>query len=201
MNHVSFLAAALTAFVLIVPVELPDKTFVATLLLTTRYRPLPVYLGVISAFFIQCAVAVGAGRLLTLLPSTYIQWFVAAMFAVFAVILFRHARRAQAIEASDEQPVTAEPASWARAFGASFVVLFAAEWGDLSQLLTAGLVAKDYNPIGVFLGSWLGLCAVSGAAVLLGQVLLKRVRASIVTYIASGLCAVFAAITTYAALT
>ncbi len=78
----NFVTAALTAFVLIVPVELPDKTFVASLMLSTRYRALPVYLGVISAFFIQCAVAVGAGKLLTLLPSTYVQWFVAAMFVV-----------------------------------------------------------------------------------------------------------------------
>ncbi len=52
--------------------------------------------------------------------------------------------------------MTAEPVSWLRAFTTSFVVLFAAEWGDLSQLLTAGLVAKGNNPVGVFIGSWLG---------------------------------------------
>jgi putative Ca2+/H+ antiporter (TMEM165/GDT1 family) len=195
------LSALLTAFVLIVPVELPDKTFVATLMLTTRYRPLPVYLGVISAFFIQCAVAVVAGKLLTLLPQTILQWFVAAMFAVFAIILFRQARRAQVIETSDEQPVPAKPATWLRSFTASFLVLFAAEWGDLSQLLTAGLVAKDYPPVAVLIGSWLGLCLVSGAAVLLGRVLLKRVRPSIVTYVAGTLCAVFAIVTAYAAFT
>jgi Ca2+/H+ antiporter, TMEM165/GDT1 family len=196
----NFVTAALTAFVLIVPVELPDKTFVATLLLTTRYRPVPVYLGVISAFFLQCAVAVAAGSLVSLLPANLVQWFVAGMFAVFAVILFRHARQASATEVSDEQPVAAEPASNLRAFTASFVVLFAAEWGDLSQLLTAGLVAKHNNPIAVFIGSWLGLCLVSGLAVLLGRALLKRVRPSVVTYIASTLCAVFAVITAYTAL-
>ena len=53
---------ALTAFLLIVPVELPDKTFVATLVLSTRYPPLPVWLGVVAAFGIQCAVAVGGER-------------------------------------------------------------------------------------------------------------------------------------------
>lgn len=195
----AFVAAAATAFILIVPVELPDKTFVATLLLTTRYRPLPVYLGVISAFFIQCAVAVGAGKLLSLLPSEIVQWVVAVMFAVFAVILFRHGRRAQATEDADGQPNPTRPASRVRAFSASFLVLFAAEWGDLSQLLTAGLVAKGYNPIAVFIGSWIGLCVVSGAAVLLGRALLKRVRPSIITYVASGLCAIFAVITAIAA--
>jgi Ca2+/H+ antiporter, TMEM165/GDT1 family len=198
---VNFVTAALTALILIVPVELPDKTFIATLMLTTRYRAVPVYLGVISAFFLQCAVAVGAGKLVNLLPSNIVQWFVAGMFAVFAVLLFRHARQASVSEASDEQPVAVTPASNFRAFGASFLVLFAAEWGDLSQLLTAGLVAKGNNPIAVFIGAWLGLCLVSGAAVLLGRALLKRVRPSIITYVASALCAVFAIITGYAALT
>jgi putative Ca2+/H+ antiporter (TMEM165/GDT1 family) len=198
---VNYVTAALTAFVLIVPVELPDKTFLATLMLTTRYRALPVYLGVISAFFIQCVVAVAAGKLLTLLPSNVVQWFVAAMFAVFAVILFRHAHQTRADETADEQPMPPEPASALRSYTASFLVLFAAEWGDLSQLLTAGLVAKGNPPFAVFLGSWLGLCLVSGTAVLLGRALLKRVRASVVTYIACGLCAVFAVVTGYAAAT
>jgi putative Ca2+/H+ antiporter (TMEM165/GDT1 family) len=196
---VNFLTAALTAFVLIVPVELPDKTFVATLMLTTRFRSVAVYLGVITAFFIQCLVAVVAGKLVNLLPSELVQWVVTAMFAVFAVILFRHARAAQAMEQSDEASAPVARRNGFRAYGASFLVLFAAEWGDLSQLLTAGLVAKGNNPIAVFLGSWLGLCLVSGVAVLLGRALIKRVRPSIITYVAAALCAVFAVITGIAA--
>jgi Ca2+/H+ antiporter, TMEM165/GDT1 family len=196
---VNFLAAAATAFILIVPVELPDKTFVATLMLTTRYRPLSVWLGVISAFFVQCLVAVLAGKLLNLLPHNIVQWVVAAGFAIFAVMLFRTARQKHIDENSDEATAPVKHTGGLRAFGASFIVLFAAEWGDLSQLLTAGLVAKGNNPIAVFLGSWLGLCLVSGAAVLLGRALLKRVRPSVITYIASGLCAVFAVITAISA--
>ena len=71
-----------------------------------------------------------------------------------------------------------EPKTGLRAVGASFLVLFAAEWGDLSQLLIAGLVASGRNPIATGLGAWLGLAAVSGLAVLLGRWLLKRVRLS-----------------------
>jgi Ca2+/H+ antiporter, TMEM165/GDT1 family len=196
---VNFLAAAATAFILIVPVELPDKTFVATLLLTTRYRPLPVWLGVICAFFVQCLVAVVAGKLLNLLPSNVVQWVVAGMFAVFAILLFRSARQKRVDEDADESSSPVRHTGGIRAFGTSFIVLFAAEWGDLSQLLTAGLVAKGNNPIAVFLGSWLGLCLVSGLAVLLGRALLKRVRPSIITYVAAALCAAFAVITAISA--
>ncbi|MEO8329598.1 MAG: TMEM165/GDT1 family protein, partial [Candidatus Nanopelagicales bacterium] len=38
--------AFFVTFVLILPAELPDKTFIATLVLSTRYRPLAVWLGV-----------------------------------------------------------------------------------------------------------------------------------------------------------
>ncbi len=97
------ITAGLAAFVLIVPVELPDKTFVATLVLATRYRPLPVWLGVVAAFGVQCAIAVAAGGLLTLLPETPVQLAAAALFAVGAVILFRSARGADADEADAER--------------------------------------------------------------------------------------------------
>ena len=195
----SFFLAALTAFVLIVPVELPDKTFVATLMLTTRYRPLPVWVGTIAAFFVQCLVAVAAGQLVTLLPTNVVQWVVAGLFAVFALMLFRAGRQHRATELADEAPGPAQPVSNLRAATASFLVLFAAEWGDLSQLLTASLVAKGNNPFAVFIGSWLGLVFVSGLAVLLGRALLKRVRPSIITYVASALCAVFAVVTAISA--
>jgi putative Ca2+/H+ antiporter (TMEM165/GDT1 family) len=195
----ALLLAAATAFILIIPIELPDKTFVATLMLTTRYRPLPVWLGTVAAFGVQCAVAAGAGTLISLLPENIIEWVVAVLFAAFAVMLFRGARARRIEEETDEAPSPVEHRSGWRAFGATFLVLFAAEWGDLSQIMTAGLVAKGNNPFAVFVGSWLGLITVSGAAVLIGRALLKRVRPSIVTYVAAALCGLFAVITAVAA--
>src|SRR3954449_12665732 len=148
-----FLVAAVTAFLLVVPVELPDKTFVATLVLATRYRALPVWLGVVAAFGVQCLVAVAAGGLIALLPATPVRLVAAALFAVGAVILIRGARRADEVEKEQEDEFASKVSgqatvSAARAAGTSFLVLFAAEWGDLSQLLTAGLVARGGHPVG-----------------------------------------------------
>jgi len=191
---ISFLAAAATAFILIVPVELPDKTFIATLILTTKYRGLQVWLGVIAAFFVQCLVAVAFGRLINLLPHDVVKWLVVSLFVIGAIILFRSARRGDEDEAeTDASPNNVR--SGLRAVVASFLVLFAAEWGDLSQLLTAGLVAKGNNPYATFIGSWLGLVAVSGLAVLLGRWLLKRVRLELVRYVAAGICGALAIVT------
>jgi putative Ca2+/H+ antiporter (TMEM165/GDT1 family) len=196
--------ALLTAFALIVPVELPDKTFVATLVLSTRYRGLPVWLGVVAAFGVQCALAVGFGRVLTLLPDRPVQFLTALTFMIGSFILFRGARKAdvEKAEAENEFGQKASPAR--RGFGAaafSFIVLFTSEWGDLSQLLTAGLVASGHPPVPVFFGAWAGLAVVSGAAVLLGRVLLRRIRLAVVRCVGAMICALLAAITLLGTLT
>ncbi len=187
-----------TAFILIAPVELPDKTFIATLVLSTRYPALPVWLGVLAAFAAQCLLAVTAGTVLTLLPKEPVQGVAALLFGVGALVLFVSARGADAQEKEQEQEYAGklgrDRRGW-RAAVTSFVVLFTAEWGDLSQLLTAGLVAREGAPVSVFLGSFLALAAVSGAAVLLGRALLKRIRLSVIRYLGATVCAVLCGIT------
>jgi putative Ca2+/H+ antiporter (TMEM165/GDT1 family) len=201
---VEWITAAVAAFVLIVPVELPDKTFVAALVLSTRYPPWPVWLGVVAAFGVQCAVAVVAGRLVSLLPDRPVQLVAAALFLIGAIVLFRGARKAQNDTESAEREYEGkvkDTRSGLRAAMFSFLVLFTAEWGDLSQILTASLVAAGRAPWPVFVGSWAGLATVSGAAVLLGRALLKRVRLSVIRFVGAGVCGALAAITTVAALT
>lgn len=198
------LVAALTAFIAVAPVELPDKTFVATLVLSTRYRPLAVWVGVVAAFGVQCLVAVLAGTLISQLPRRPVELVAAALFAVGAVILLRGARRGEQSEQEAEQEYadrTAVPRTGWRAAGASFLVLFTAEWGDLSQLLTAGLVASGKPALPVFIGSWLALAAVSGTAVLLGRWLMKRIKLSLVRYVGATVCGVLAVITVLSAVT
>jgi|tagenome__1003787_1003787.scaffolds.fasta_scaffold20951802_4 putative Ca2+/H+ antiporter (TMEM165/GDT1 family) len=199
-----FVTVALLAFVAIVPVELPDKTFVATLVLSTRYRPLPVFVGVVAAFGVQCLVAVLAGTLISKLPRQPVELVAAALFAVGALVLLRGARRAEPSEqdAAEEfaGKIAAPRPGW-RAAVTSFLVLFTAEWGDLSQLLTAGLVASGRPGLPVFAGSWIGLAVVSGAAILLGRWLMKRIKLSLVRYVGATVCAALAVLTVVEALT
>ncbi len=200
---VDWLIAALTAFGTIAVLELPDKTFVATLVLSTRYRALAVWLGVVSAFALHTLLAVAAGSVVALLPDTPVRLVAAGLFAVGAVIMLRTARRADAEEREQEQEY-ASKVTGARqglaAYGASFLLLATAEWGDLSQLFTAGLVARGEPPVAVFVGAFAALAAVSGAAGLLGRWLLRRVRLSIVRYVAAGVCALLAVATVWSAL-
>lgn len=178
------LAIVATTFALIFPAELPDKTFIATLVLATRFRRLWVWLGVIAAFAVQVLIAVTAGGLLALLPGRIVLGITFALFAIGAVIMIRGGLTSRAAErdaeADEEAEVVAKvgPAAelpaW-KVVGLSFVVLFTAEWGDLTQLLTAGLAARTGEPGSVFLGSWVALATVSGLAVLAGSWLRSRV--------------------------
>ncbi len=186
------------AFGAIFVVELPDKTFIAALVLSTRYRPLAVWLGVGLAFGVQTLVAVTAGKLATLLPDTVIKTVAMAIFLLGAVILFRSAPGAEEEEKATEEEYAAaasDPKSFVGAAVTSFLVLFAAEWGDLSQLLTISLVTRYDDPIGVFLGAWLALVTVSGLAILAGRVLLRYLKLSLLHYIGAGVCLVLAVVT------
>jgi putative Ca2+/H+ antiporter (TMEM165/GDT1 family) len=153
---------------------------------------------------LQCAIAVAAGGLLALLPELPVRLAAAALFAVGAVLLLRGARGADEEEADQERQyehqITGAKRGM-RAFGASFLVLFAAEWGDLSQLLTAGLVASGRPAVPVFLGSWMGLAFVAGMGVLLGRVILRRVRLRVVRYVGAAVCAVLAVLVVVTTLT
>ena len=188
------------AFGAIFVVELPDKTFIATLVMSTKMRPLFVWIGVALAFLVQTAVAVGIGKAASFLPEQLIQTVAALMFVIGAIILFRAARTADADEGAQEDEYAARADSGAHGFKVvvtSFLVLFAAEWGDLSQLLTISLVAKYDDPVSVFLGAWGALLAVSGLAVIVGRLLLQRVRLSVLHYVGAAVCVLMAALTVW----
>jgi putative Ca2+/H+ antiporter (TMEM165/GDT1 family) len=192
------LAALAITFGTIFLVELPDKTFIAALVLSTRYRPLAVWIGVGLAFGVQTVVAVTAGALATLLPDALLKSVAIVIFAVGAFLLYRTAPGAEAEEKEQEEEFAAkatENRSFWRAVAASFLVLFAAEWGDLSQLLTISLVARFHDHVSVFVGAWSALQVVSGLAVIAGRVLLRYMKLSLLHYIGAGVCLVLALVT------
>ena len=122
------------------------------------------------------------------------------MFVIGAIILFREARSADADEAEQEDEYAAKADATAHGFKVvvtSFLVLFAAEWGDLSQLLTISLVAKYDDPVSVFLGAWGALLAVSGLAVIVGRLLLQRVKLSVLHYVGATVCVLMAVLTVW----
>ena len=193
------LTVAATAFALIFPVEFPDKTFIATLVLATRFRPLLAWIGVTAAFLVQTVVAVLAGALLTPLPTLPVQIVSAVLFLVGAVLLLRGS--SHAVQESEEAEAEFEEVAVSKgrrtglsAIATSFLVLFLAEWGDLSQILTANLVVRYGEPLSVGIGAFLALAIVSGLAAMLGKHLLARVQLVTIRRIGGTVCLLLAAL-------
>jgi putative Ca2+/H+ antiporter (TMEM165/GDT1 family) len=176
--------ALISAFGLVLAVELPDKTLVATLVLTTRFRAWPVFVGVTAAFAVQSAIAALFGSVLTLLPEMLVTTIVAAMFGIGAYMLLREGFSPGKDSGEDASRSGPGPATFARSALTSFGVLFAAEWGDASQLATASLTARFGNPFAVALGAFIALVAVAGLAVFIGAKVRTRIRPKLIQRVA-----------------
>ena len=183
--HFTFdLGIAATTFFVIFLAELPDKSFIASLVLATRFRHLYVWLGVSAAFFIQCLIAVTAGGFIALLPQEPVLAVTALFFLIGSIVLIRGGLKSRAEEAEEEAEEESEVLakvgsqsadSIRRTLVTSFLVIFA-----------AAQAAKTGQPLTVFVGAWLGLITVAGIAVVLGRWLQQRIPLSRVR-IASGL--------------
>lgn len=191
MNWTAFFSSFTTMLL----VELPDKTLIATLILSTRYRKIPVFIGVSLAFLVQCMLALVAGSLLQKLPENIVTYIVAALFAIGAVVLWR----AASVIDDEEEIKSVQTTSAFKMALVSFTVLFAAEWGDASQLLTIAFTAKYQAPFAVGLGSWLALVSVAALAILLGKFIQSRVPLHLIQRIAAVVFLVFSGIAFYTA--
>jgi putative Ca2+/H+ antiporter (TMEM165/GDT1 family) len=152
-----------SVFGIIFIAELPDKTALAALVLATRHRALPVWLGAAGALTVQSLVAVAAGQLVSLLPPRPVHIVAGVVFVLSGIWMWL--RKA---EEEEDTPKEGNGGFWASAW-VVFSVVFIAEWGDLTQLATAALAARYHSPIVVFSASTLALWSVTGIAVFVGN--------------------------------
>ena len=165
-------AIAAAVFPIIFLGELPDKTMFASLVLSTKGQPRSVWLGAAAAFTVHVVIATTIGvALFHLLPHRVVSGVVAGLFFIGALLALSEAR-----QAADEEIVKEEVATKRRVLTTSFVVIFLAEWGDLTQILTANLAARYHSPVSVGVGALLALWTVAGLAVLGGQSLLRYIN-------------------------
>ena len=168
------LAVVATVFGIIFLAELPDKSLFASLVLSTRYRRLPVFAGAASALTVHVAIAVTAGQLLTLLPQQALSAVVACLFlGGAAYLLISSVRQSDEHGDADAARQGAVPPSFARIFATTFGIIFLAEWGDITQVTVANFAARYADPLAVGVGAALSLAAVSALVVNVGAKSLK----------------------------
>ena len=187
-------------FAAIFLVELPDKTFIATLVLATKYRPILVWIGVGLAFPVQTLVAVALGKAASFLPDGPRARRAAVIFLIGAVLLLREARSADAAEAETRRASTPPgPATRRRPQGGRRQLPGAVRRGVGRPLAAADAVPRrEVRRPGQRLRRRLAaLLAVSGLAVVLGRVLLNYIKLRTLHYLGGGVCLLLFAITVY----
>jgi putative Ca2+/H+ antiporter (TMEM165/GDT1 family) len=189
------LAIAVAVFPVIFVAELPDKSMFASLVLASRGRPLAVWLGAAAGFTIHIAIATTVGvAVFRLLPARLVDALVAMMFLGGAIYAFREATH-------DETALVAhEAATHRRVATTAFAVIFVAEWGDLTQILTANLAAHYQSGLSVAVGATAALWCVAALAVVGGQGLLRFVPVTVVRRVTGVVLLVLATIAAWSAI-
>jgi Ca2+/H+ antiporter, TMEM165/GDT1 family len=183
------LSVIAAVFPLIFIAELPDKTMFASLVLASRGRPLAVWMGASLAFAAHVVIAVSVGvAVFHLLPHRAVEFVVAGLFAVGA--LYSYLSR-NSSEEEEEAKLQGSRAALLTAAG----VIFLAEWGDLTQIVTANLAARYHSWLSVGVASLAALVAVAGIAVISGSRLLSRVSVPVLRVVTAVVLAGLAAYT------
>jgi len=188
------LAVAAAVFPVIFIGELPDKTMFASLLMSSRGRPWAVWLGAAGAFLVHVAIAttIGVG-LFALLPSRAVDVLVAVLFLLGAIYSFVAGGKDRS------ELVVHEALTHRRVMTMAFAVIFVAEWGDLTQILTANLAAHYHSGLSVAVGAVLALWTVAALAVVAGQGVLRYVPIRLVRWVTGAVLLVLAAVAAYSA--
>lgn len=167
-----FLVAFAVSFGVVFVAELGDKSQLMALTFATRYRAVPVLVGITLAAAVTHLVSVAVGYGLgASLPTGWITLVAALVFLGFGLWNLRPGGH-------DDGGPDARPGRGSAVVTVS-VAFFLAELGDKTMLATIALGAR-YDWVGVWLGSTAGMVAVGALAIVVGRTLGRRLPERVV---------------------
>jgi len=160
------LTPLIASFVLIAVAELGDKTQIAVITLSSRFKALSVFSGAMLAFLLTTGIAVAIGDALTLvLPIFWIRITAAAIFLVFGLYTIISIKRETQVKAKETRNVVFS----------SFSLIALMELGDKTQFAVIALSAQYEFPLLVYLGVMLAFTLITGLGVTAGTALTRFV--------------------------
>ncbi|MEW2384241.1 TMEM165/GDT1 family protein [Micromonospora sp. NPDC047707] len=178
-----FLVALVVSFGVIFVAELGDKSQLMALTFATRFKPLPVLIGITVATAVVhlASVAIGYG-LGAALPTEWISLLAGVAFLGFGAWTLR----GDVLTEEERRKAQKSSKSAIVAVGVAF---FLAELGDKTMLATITL-ATQYGWFGTWIGSTVGMVAADALAILVGRLLGRKLPEKTVRYGAAILFAV-----------
>lgn len=160
----------LSTFGLIFLAELGDKTQLASMALAMRYPWQRIFVGIAAAFVVLNLAAVLIGKVLfLLLPIFWVTLVSALLFLYFGYSTLRHACDCVGEEGPSPTAATATRTA--------FIMIFMAELGDKTQLVTASQAARHSDTLAgmsmVFAASTLALWSVSLLGIFAGKQMVR----------------------------
>jgi putative Ca2+/H+ antiporter (TMEM165/GDT1 family) len=178
MNLYLILAAFATVFLTEI---IGDKALFTISALVTRFRPLPVFIGVVLAFMGKMLVAVLLGNTIAGLPSRVVAGTSALTFLITAVFIWFKKREDQSAEIAPTK-------FWRKAMLVAFAAIFFSEWADAGQLTAVMLTAKSHAPVLIWIGGTLALATKGGLALVFGIGLRRHLPRNALRYAALSCC-------------
>jgi putative Ca2+/H+ antiporter (TMEM165/GDT1 family) len=159
------LAPLVASFVLVAIAELGDKTQVAVITLSSRFKASSVFSGAMLAFLLVSGIAVTVGDVLPrVLPTFWIRIIAASTFLIFGFYTI--------ISKNETQIKTKEARN---AFFSSFSMITLMELGDKTQFTVIALSAQYKLPLLVYTGVIMAFTLITGLGALIGTALTKFV--------------------------
>ncbi|MFE0590733.1 TMEM165/GDT1 family protein [Micromonospora echinospora] len=178
-----FLVALAVSFGVIFVAELGDKSQLMALTFATRFRTVPVLIGITIATAVVhlVSVAIGYGLGATL-PTGWIALIAGLAFLGFGAWTLR------GDTLTEEEKRKAERSTKSAVFAVG-VAFFLAELGDKTMLATITL-ATQYGWFGTWIGSTIGMVAADALAIVVGRMLGRKLPEKTIKYGAAILFAI-----------
>jgi putative Ca2+/H+ antiporter (TMEM165/GDT1 family) len=182
-------SAISSSFLLVAFSEIGDRTFIIEALLAAKGPRLAVFCGsfMVNALMIVLSSCIGMTIFWYVDPTT-VTYLAALVFLVFAFLAFREAWYEDDDDSSsDEDEINKElgtEATWRKTFCTAATLVFAAEWGDRSQLGVVTL-SSELSAFPVILGALVAQAMCTCLSVTAGKALAKYLTEEIMNYLAS----------------
>ncbi|RZL00444.1 MAG: TMEM165/GDT1 family protein [Rubrivivax sp.] len=162
--------------------EIGDKTQLLSLLLAAKFkRPIPIIAGIFIATLLNHGMAGLVGDWVSAhLGPDVLRWVLGVSFLLMAGWTL----------IPDKVDGDATPLQRFGVFGTTVLAFFLAEMGDKTQVATVALAARYHDLVSVVIGTTFGMMLANVPAVLLGDIVVRKVSMRVVHGIAALMFAV-----------